>query len=176
MHLPSEAMPCIPTWEMMNSTAAALTAIIAARPGFFRRCRTSSLTYRVPSQPLYMNTVMRKPSISTPLPLMPCRLNQDDVIGTVPAWWPSTQIRPQIAKTSRMAYSIMPMATWVRAVIRMPMIEMIIMTRTSPVAMRMFPHSLFAFLLNTASTDGPTAVTGVSVPNRVPASISQPVI
>ena len=58
----------------------------------------------------------------------------------------------------------------------MPTIEMIIMTTTSTVAMRMFPHMLFAFLLNTASTDGPTAVTGVSVPNSVPASISQPVM
>src|SRR5690349_17568002 len=81
-----------------------------------------------------------------------------------------------MAKTMRITYSTTPMATWVRAVIRIPMTEMMTITTTRPVAMAMLGHLLLAGELKTARTDGPSAVTGVSVPNSVPASISQPVM
>src|SRR5580704_11628372 len=58
----------------------------------------------------------------------------------------------------------------------MPTMEIVIMMSTSPVAMAMFGHSPLAGWLKTARTDGPMAVTGVSVPNSVPASISHPVM
>ena len=40
----------------------------------------------------------------------------------------------------------------------------------------MFGQVLLLDRLNTARIEGPITVTGVSVPNRVPASISQPVM
>ena len=123
-----------------------------------------------------MNTVIRKPPTRVPPPPTPCRLNQPDVMCTVPAWCPSTQVRPHTASAMRIAYSMIPMTTWVRAVILMPTTEMIAMITTRPVAMATFGQVLLVDWLNTASTEGPTAVTGVSVPNRVPASISQPVM
>src|ERR1700722_4802828 len=76
----------------------------------------------------------------------------------------------------RIAYSMIPMMTWGRAVILVPPTEMTPITRIRPVAMAMFGHVLLADLLNTASTEGPTAVTGVRVPKSVPASISHPVM
>ena len=71
---------------------------------------------------------------------------------------------------------MIPMTTWVRAVILMPTMEMVAITTTRPVAMAMFGHLLLVDWLNTARTEGPTTVTGVRVPNSVPASISQPVM
>ena len=58
----------------------------------------------------------------------------------------------------------------------MPTTEMIAITTIRPVAMATFGHLLSVDWLNTARTEGPTAVTGVSVPNSVPASISHPVM
>src|SRR5215471_14425429 len=109
-----------------------------------------------------MNTVVRNPATSTPLPLMPCRLNQDAVIGTVPAWWPSTHVSPQTANTIRMRYSTTAIATWVRAEILMPTIEIASMIRTMTEAIRTLGHVLFAGWPNTARMLGPSAVTGVS--------------
>ena len=63
-----------------------------------------------------------------------------------------------------------------RAVILIPMMEMIAITTTRPVAMATFGHLLSDGWLKTDRTDGPSAVTGVRVPNRVPASISHPVM
>ena len=56
----------------------------AARPGLWRRCLTSSLTYTVASQPVYMNTAMRNPAARLPFPPIPLMLNQPLVIGKVP--------------------------------------------------------------------------------------------
>ena len=65
----------------MTSSATANTA---ARPGLTRRCLTSSLTYTVASQPVYMKTAMRSPAARLPFPPMPLRLSQPEVIGKVP--------------------------------------------------------------------------------------------
>src|ERR1700722_4513443 len=122
-----------------------------------------------------MNTVIRNPPTRLPWPPIPFRLNQPDVIGTVPAWCPSTQVRPQTARTMRIRYSMTQMTTWVGAEIRIPITEMIAFTTTRPVAIATFGHLLSDGWLNTDRTEGPIAVTGVRVPNRVPASISHPV-
>ncbi len=57
-------------------TASSTTAMMAARPGLTRRCLTSSLTYKVPSQPVNMKTAARKPAAALPLPAMPLGLSQ----------------------------------------------------------------------------------------------------
>lgn len=66
---------------MMASSA---TAVMAFRPGLVRRCLTSSLTYTVASQLVYMNTAIRNPAARLPFPPIPLTLSQPLVIGKVP--------------------------------------------------------------------------------------------
>ena len=72
-------------------------------------------------------------------------------------------------------YSIAAMPTWVRAVMRMPMIAITSMTRMTAVLMRIFGHVLVAAVLKMASTDGARTTTPEIAPTRLPAIISQPV-
>ena len=101
----------------------------------------------------------------SPLPPTPVRLNQPLVTCTVPAWWPSTQTRPQIDMPTRIAYSTTAMTTWVRAVIRMPTTAITVMITPIAVAMPMLAQVLVDEAPKTASTDGPSTSTPLSVPS-----------
>ena len=151
------------------------TARIAAFPGLVRRCLTSSLTYRVPSQPPYTNTATRKPATALPFPLTPDRLNQPLVMWTVPGWWPSTNTSPAMASPIRMRYSTAAMETWARAVILMPTTAMISMMMPTAAPMAMYCQVLVELEPNTASTEGPSSRTSATVPMMYAAIISQPV-
>src|SRR5215831_17382004 len=174
--LDGDTTPCRPTCASMKMQPATVTAIIAARPGLTRRCLTSSLTYSVPSQPVYMNTAIRNPAARPPLPPIPCKLNHALVMWNVPAWCPSTQIRPHTLNTAISRYSTTPIVTWVRAVSRMPTTAISSMTSAMAVAIAMLGQELVPDEPKTARTLGPSTSTGVSVPISVPATISQPVM
>jgi len=118
----------------------------------------------VASQPEYMKTAMSRPAARLPLPSMPDRLNQPRVIGYVPAWWPSTYTSPQIETPMRTMYSNTAMATWVRAVIRIPITAIISMTMIRAVLMPIFGHALETLALKTASTAGERTTTTEIVP------------
>src|ERR1700740_3320415 len=105
-----------------------------------------------------MNTVIRHPPTNPPLLPIPEGLNQFAEKCIVPTWWLNTQYRPQTANTIRITYSMMPMVAWVRAVIRMPTMEIAAITTTRAVAMSTFGHLLLAEELKTDRTDGPSAV------------------
>src|SRR5580704_18804525 len=113
----------------------------------------------VASQPEYMKTAMSRPADRLPFPSMPDRLNQPLVIGKVPAWWPSTYTSPQIETPMRTMYSNTAMATWVRAVIRMPITAIISMTMMRAVLMPMLGQALVLVTLKTASTAGESTTT-----------------
>jgi|GEM_PF-5060671 hypothetical protein len=114
-----------------------------------------------------MNTAMRNPAARLPLPPIPLTVNHPFVIGNVPWWWLSTSTRPVIAKPTRMTYSISPMPTWIRAVIRMPTIAITTMIRRMAVLIRMFGHVLVDVEPNTASTDGARTTTPETTPTSV---------
>jgi len=149
--------------------------MMAARPGLVLRRFVSSLTYTVASQPVYMNTAMRNPPARLPCPPMPLTLHQPRVMGKVPWWWLSTATRPATAKPMRITYSTSPMPTWIRAVMRIPMIAITAMTRTTAVLIAMFGHVLVELEPKTARTDGARTTTPEIDPTSVPAIISQPV-
>jgi len=90
-------------------------------------------------------------------------LNQPEVMGNVPGWCPSTTTRPAIAKPSRIAHSVTPIAIWARAVILMPTIA--ITSMTSPTAAAM-AKSLPGVSVppNTVISDGPMTSTALTVP------------
>lgn len=73
------------------------------------------------------------------------------------------------------AYSMIPMDTWVRAESRIPITEMTSITTVSMVPSRTLSHLSPVGAPKTARTLGPSATTGLSVPIRVPATMSQPV-
>src|ERR1700751_4746906 len=74
-----------------------------------------------------------------------------------------------------MAYSTTAMPTWVRAVIRMPTPAITSMIRHPAVSMPTLAQALVDDEPNTASTDGPSTSTPLSVPTTYPAIISHPV-
>src|SRR5450631_919704 len=113
----------------------------------------------VASHPEYIKTAMSRPAVRSPFPPMPLRLNQAEVIGTVPAWWLSTNTSPQIETPMRTMYSNTAMATWVRAVIRMPITAITSMTMMRTVLMPMLGHALASVELKTASTAGERTTT-----------------
>src|ERR1700761_1413078 len=151
------------------------TASMAARPGLTRRCLTSSLTYRVPSQPVKMNTETRNPAARLPLPPIPVGLSQPLEKCTVPCQWLATAQMPTMAKTMRIVYSTTAMATWDLAVNRMPTTAMISMTTPTAVPIAMFDQVLVELDPNTASTEGPSTSTPLTVAMMYAAIISQPV-
>ncbi len=77
-------------------------------------------------------------------------------------------------KPRTIAYSTNPMATWVRAVMRMPMTAITSMTRTTTVSMAKFGGMAEEEEPNTASTDGPRTTVVLTVPMMPPMIISQP--
>ena len=106
---------------------------------------------------------MRNPPTRSPLPPIPVGLNQPLVIGTVPAWWPSTKTRPQIDMPTRIVYSTTAMTTWVRAVSLMPTTAIV---HEHPDAVAMATSANFVSeALKMASTDGPSTSTPLSVPS-----------
>ena len=68
-----------------------------------------------------------------------------------------------------------PIATWVLADSRMPATAIISMITDMPVAMATLETLFVVDWLNTARTEGASTTTGLSVPIKVPAAISQPV-
>src|ERR1700753_3507624 len=90
---------------------------------------------------------------------MPDRRNQPEVTGNVPGWWLSTYTRPQTETPTRTTYSNTAMATWVRAVIRIPATAITSMTRTSTVLMVILGHALVLVEPTTASTAGESTTT-----------------
>ena len=123
-----------------------------------------------------MNTAMSRPDARLPCPPMPLRLNHARVIGKVPWWWPSTTTRPQTEKPMRITYSITPMATWVRAVRRMPATAITSRTTITAVLMKMFGQVLSALPPKMARTDGASTTTPATAAMRLAAIISHPVM
>jgi hypothetical protein len=112
-----------------------------------------------------MYTAISSPAARLPWPWMPDRLNQEGVTGNVPGAWRSTRTRPVIAKPARMAYSATAMATWVRAVSRMPATAITSIARVITVAMEMSAHGPPGGReLMTASTLGPMTSTPLTAP------------
>ena len=116
-----------------------------------------------------MKTAMSRPEARLPLPPIPLRLNHSRVIGKVPGWWPSTTTRPQTEKPMRITYSITPMATWVRAVSRMPATAITSKTTMTAVLMKMFGQVLSALPPTMASTDGASTTTPTTAAIRLAA-------
>ena len=80
-----------------------------------------------------------------------------------------------MAKPIRIVYSIRPRPTWVRAVMRMPMIAITSMPRITTVSMARFGTIAVVVEPKTASTDGPRTTVVLTVPMMPPMIISQPV-
>lgn len=93
----------------------------------------------------------------------------------MPCQWPATATMPAMAKPIRIVYSTRAMPTWVRAVIRIPITARTVITRPTAVAIAMLPQVLVALLPKTASTDGPSTSTPLTVAITYPAIISQPI-
>ncbi len=75
----------------------------------------------------------------------------------------------------RIAYSTRPIATWVRAVRRMPATEMMSKITITPVLMAMFGQVLTALTPAMASSDGARITTPATAAIRLAAIISHPV-
>src|ERR1700760_2401376 len=110
---------------------------MAARPGLTRGCLTPSLTYRVPSQPVKMNTETRNPAARLPLPPIPVGLSQPLEKCTVPCQWLANA--------------------------QMPTTAMISMTTPTAVPIAMLAQVLVELDPNTARTDGPSTSTPLTV-------------
>jgi hypothetical protein len=122
-----------------------------------------------------MNTASKNPAAGLPTPI-PVRVNQPGRTANVPGWWPSTTASPATANPIKITYSAAAMATWVRAVIRIPAPAITSMTTMTAVAMAMFGPALVAGEPNMASTEGARTTTPASEPIRLPVTISQPVM
>ena len=129
----------------------------------------------MPSQPVNMNTAPRNPAATLPRPPTPDRLSQPRVSATVPGWRASTAARPAAAKPIRIAYSAGAIPTCIRAVILMPATAITSITRPSAVAIAMFARTLPEFEPNTASAEGPSTSTPLTVAMMYAAIISHPV-
>src|SRR5580704_19073542 len=87
-----------------------------------------------------------------------------------------TQIKPHTEKPIRMAYSITPIATWLRAVRRMPATAITSRTTMTAVLMMMLGQVLAALTPAMARTDGPRTTTPETAAMRLAAIISHPVM
>jgi hypothetical protein len=76
---------------------------------------------------------------------------------------------------TRIRYSTSAIATWTRAVIRMPTTAITSITSPAAVAMPTLGQVLVADDPAIASTDGPRTTTPLSVPTMKPTIISHPV-
>ncbi len=79
-------------------------------------------------------------------------------------------------KPMRITYSITPMATWVRAVRRMPATAITSKTTMTAVLMNMFGQVLRTLAPTMASTDGARTTTPATAAMRLAAIISHPVM
>src|ERR1039458_3160925 len=122
-----------------------------------------------------MNTAIRNPAPARPCPPVPDRLTHPLVMGTDPAWWPSTHTRPATAIPIRIRYSTSAMLTCARAVIRMPTMAMMSMMTPTATPMAIYAPVFVEVEPNTASTDGPSSSTSATVPMMYAATISHPV-
>src|ERR1022692_3706397 len=122
-----------------------------------------------------MNTAIKNPATALPCPPVPDRLAQPLVMGTDPAWWPSTHTSPATAIPIKIRYSTSAMLTCARAVIRIPTTAMTSITTPTATPIAIYAPVFVDPEPNTASTDGPSSSTSATLPMMYAASISHPV-